>query len=62
MARKKFQRKELFFHQKIVGSTLKLSAKGDFSLDKYLLKIWVENPVFAIQYIENRTKCCSLII
>ena len=38
----------------IVGSTLKLSAKVFFSLDKSLLKILVENSVFAIQHIENR--------
>ena len=37
-----------------VGSTLELSAKVFFSLDKYRLKIWIENSVFAIQHIENR--------
>ena len=40
--------------KKIVGSTLDLSTKAVFSLDKYQLKIWVENSVFAIQHIENR--------
>ena len=40
--------------KKIVGSTLELSAKVFFSLDKYQLKIWVENTVFAIQHIGNR--------
>ena len=28
--------------------------KKRFSLGKYLLKIWVENPVLAIQHIGNR--------
>ena len=41
--------------KKIVGSTLDLSTKALFSLDKYKLKKkWVENSVFAIQHIENR--------
>ena len=40
--------------KKIVGSILDLSTKAVFSLDKYLLKIWAENSVFAIQHIENR--------
>ena len=40
--------------RKIVGSILDLSTKAVFSLDKYLLKIWAENSVFAIQHIENR--------
>ena len=38
MDRKKFQRKRYFFHEKIVGSTLELSAKVLLSLDKYKLK------------------------
>ena len=38
----------------ILGSTLELSAKIFFSMDKCLLNIWVGNPVFAIQHIENR--------
>ena len=42
--------------KKIVGSILDLSTKAVFSLDKYLLKIWAENSVFAIQHIENRKK------
>ena len=33
--------------EKIVGSALELSAKRFFSLDKYCLKIWVENSAFA---------------
>ena len=45
MAREKFQRKRHFSMKKIVGSTLELSAKVFFSLDKYQLKIWVENSV-----------------
>ena len=41
--------------KKIVGSTLVLSAKVFFSLDKYQLKkIWVENTDFAIQQMGNR--------
>ena len=40
--------------KEIVGSTLSLSTKAVFSLDKYQLKIWVENSVFAIQHIENK--------
>ena len=40
--------------KKIVGSTLELSSKVFFSLDKYQLKIWIENTVFAIQHIGNR--------
>ena len=53
MARKKFQRKLQFSIKKIVGSTLELSAIRFFTLDNFLLKIWVENLVFAIQHIEN---------
>ena len=41
----------------IVGSTLQqLSANVFFSLDKYLFKIWVENPIFAFQHMENGKK------
>ena len=39
MTREKFQRKQYFFYEKIVGSTLNLSIKAVFSLDKYQLKI-----------------------
>ena len=54
MTRKKsFKENDRFSIKKIVESTLEISAKAFFSLDKYLLKIWVENPVFAIQHIEN---------
>ena len=42
--------------KKIVGSTLDLYTKAVFSLDKYQLKIWVENSAFAIQHIENRKR------
>ena len=42
--------------KKKVGSTLDLSTKAVFSLEKYQLKIWVENSVFTIQHIENRKK------
>ena len=39
----------------IAASTLELSAKVFFSLDKkYQSKIWVENTVFAIQHMGNR--------
>ena len=54
MTREKFQRKRYFSMKEIVGSTLSLSTKAVFSLDKYQLKIWVENSVFAIQHIENK--------
>ena len=50
---KSFIEKDIFSMEKIVGSTLELSAKVFFSLDKYQLKIWVENTGFAIQYIGN---------
>ena len=40
--------------KRIVGSTLDLSTKAVFSLDKYQLKNMVENSVLAIQHIENR--------
>ena len=40
--------------KKIVISTLELYAQVFFALDKYPLKIWVENTVFAIQHIGNR--------
>ena len=51
---KSFKENDSFSTKKIVGSTLGLSAKKFFSLDKFLLKIWVENLVFAIQHLENR--------
>ena len=38
MTREKFQRKRYFSMKKIVGSTLDLSTKAVFSLDKYQLK------------------------
>ena len=47
--------------KKIVGSTLDLSTKAVFSLDKYQLKIWVENSVFAIQHIENRKSLTEVL-
>ena len=40
--------------KKIVGSTLELAAKVFLSLDKYQLKILVENTIFAIQHLGNR--------
>ena len=47
--------------RKIVGSTLDLSTKAVFSLDKYQLEIWVENSVFAIQHIENRKRFTEVL-
>ena len=47
--------------KKIVVSTLDLSTKAVFSLDKYQLKIWVENSVFAIQHIENRKRYTEVL-
>ena len=38
MTRETFQRKRYFSMKKIIGSTLDLSTKAFFSLDKYLLK------------------------
>ena len=42
--------------KEILILTLELYAQVFFALDKYLLKIWVENTVFAIQHIVNRKK------
>ena len=41
----------IFFLKDIVDSALELSAKLLFPLDKYQLKNWVENSVFAFQHI-----------
>ena len=38
MTREKFQENDIFSMKKIVGSTLDLSTKAVFSLDKYQLK------------------------
>ena len=60
MTRTKISKKnDSFSIKKIVGSTVELSEKVFFSLDKYLLKIWVETPVFAIQQIEKVLLKCS---
>ena len=40
--------------KKIVILTLELYEQVFFALDQNLLKIWVENTVFAIQHIGNR--------
>ena len=40
--------------KKVVCLDLKLMVNTHFTLDKYWLKIWVENSVSAIQHIENR--------
>ena len=61
MTREKFQRKRYFFMKKIVGSTLDLSSKTVFLLDKYQLKIWVKNSLFAIQHIENRKRFTEVL-
>ena len=37
---KSFKENDSFYIKKILGSTLSLSAKVFFSLDKYLSKIW----------------------
>ena len=47
-----------FSMKKIEGSTLELSTKVFFSMDKYQLKIWV---VFAIQHIENRKRFTEVL-
>ena len=47
--------------KKIVGSSLDLSTKAVFSLDKYQLKNMVENSVFAIQHIENRKSLTEVL-
>ena len=57
MTREKFQRKQndICSMEKIVGSTLELSAKAFFSLDKYQLKKYgLRNSVFDIQLIEHK--------
>ena len=41
---------------KVVGLAIELSAKRLFRLGKYLLKIWFENSLSAIQHIGNRYK------
>ena len=51
---KSFKENDSFSIKKIVGSTLELSAKCFSHWTSTYLKIWVENPVFAIQHIENR--------
>ena len=61
MTREKFQRKRYFSLKKIVGSTLDISSKAVFPLDKYQLKKWVENSVFAIQHIENRKRFTEVL-
>ena len=49
----KFQRKRFFFHQKIVGSTLEISAKVFFSLGKYLLNYGMKTLFLLFHHIEN---------
>ena len=45
MPDKSFKENYIFSMEKVVGSALELSAKRLFTLDKYRLKIWVENYV-----------------
>ena len=47
--------------KEIEGSTLDLSTKAVFSLDKYQLEIWVENSVCAIQHTENRKRLTEVL-
>ena len=54
VARKNVSKKTIVFHQKMVGSTIELSAKAFFFHCQVPIKIWVENPFLAIQHIENR--------
>ena len=54
MVREKFQRKLYFFHEKDSYFNSRIIRTSVFALDKYLLKIWVENIVFATQHIGNR--------
>ena len=59
---KSFKESDIFSMKKIVGSTLDLSTKAVFLLDKYQLKKWVENSVFAIQHIENRKRFIEVLL
>ena len=47
--------------KKIAILTLELHAQVFFALDKYLLKIWVENTFFAIQHIGNRKSVTEVL-
>ena len=47
--------------KKIVGSTLDLSTKAVFSLDKYQLKNMGWKLCFAIQHIENRKRFTEVL-
>ena len=55
MAEEKVQRNDIL-HGKIVCPALGIFAERLFSLDKYQLKIQVENSVFAVQHIGNGKK------
>ena len=61
MVREKFQRKLYFSMKKIVILTLELYAQVIFALDKYLIKIWAENTVFAFQHIGNRKRYTEVL-
>ena len=54
MAREDLKENDISSIKRNVGSTLELSEKVFFSLDKYQVKYRVETSVFAIQHIENR--------
>ena len=47
--------------KKIIILNLELHAQVFFALDEYLLKIWVENTVFAIQHIGNRKRFTEVL-
>ena len=53
---KSFKENDSFSIKKIVGSTLDYLQKCFSQWTSTYLKIWVENPVFAIQHIENSKK------
>ena len=52
--KKSFKENNIYSMKKILILTLELYEQVFFTLDRYLLKIWVENTVFAIQHIGNR--------
>ena len=48
--------------KKVVGSTLDLSTKAVFSLDKYQLENMGWKPCFAFQHIENRKRFIEVLL
>ena len=61
MTREKFQRKQYFFYEKDSRSTLIYPQKQFSHWTSTNWKIWVENPVFAIQHIENRKRFTEVL-